>query len=627
MNLSVQPPNFSSASLYVGDLTPDVTEALLFEIFNAVGPVASIRVCRDAVTRRSLGYAYVNFHNVVDAERALDTMNFTSINSRPCRIMWSQRDPTLRKSGVGNIFVKNLAHSIDHKTLYDTFSMFGNILSCKVAMKREGDSLTSLGYGFVHYETEEAAQKAIENVDGKNILNQKVRVEKFIPKEARGGDQRKNFTNVYVNNLPTDFDEDKFAELVAKFGKVTVTEKGKGLCLKTHAKSGRKFGFVNFEEHEAAQAAVEGLNEAVMKGGDEDSTEFKVFAARAQKKSEREKELASQFEARRAEQQQKFQGVNLFIKNLADDINDERLAAEFSKFGKIQSHKVMRDPKTDRSRGFGFVCFTTKDEATNAVHGMNQQILAGKPLYVAVAQRKDVRRRELEAQRRLATLGAGAMPGMYPPQGMYFPTAGGPQGVRPMFPGQMVRGPGGPFPPQMMRPGQPGMPFPQQGFPQGPFQGQMPGQGAMQPLGQHSPAGRGRGRGGRQQNRGPAQGQAPAQQQQQPRREPEPLTAAKLVSVPPAQQKRMIGEQLFPKIRSTKPELAGKITGMLLEMDNGELLHLLDSQPALDAKIDEALQVLQAHENTADRAQTTAADSTAPVVEAAAAAESTTPGQ
>jgi len=74
------------------------------------------------------------------------------------------------------------------------------------------------------------------------------------------------------------------------------------------------------------------------------------------------------------------------------------------------------------------------------------------------------------------------------------------------------------------------------------------------------------------------------------------LTASMLAAAPPQEQKQMLGERLFPLIQRMHPELAGKITGMLLEIDNSELLHMLESHESLKAKVEEAVAVLQAHQ-------------------------------
>lgn len=193
-------PQNPGLSLFVGDLHPEVTETALMEAFSAVGPVASVRVCRDAVTRRSLGYAYVNYHNSNDASRAIESLNYTPLRSVPCRVMWKRADPKSRKSGDNNVFIKNLDLSIDNRALHDAFSAFGNPISCKVACDRVTGN--SKGYGYVQYETDAEATQAIQKVDGMLLDGKKVSVSRFVPRANRSGPDS-NFTNVYVKNIDT----------------------------------------------------------------------------------------------------------------------------------------------------------------------------------------------------------------------------------------------------------------------------------------------------------------------------------------------------------------------------------------------------------------------------------------
>jgi polyadenylate-binding protein len=385
----------TSASLYVGELDPSVTEAMLFEIFNMVGPVASIRVCRDAVTRRSLGYAYVNYLNSADGERALEHLNYSLIKNRPCRIMWSQRDPALRKTGQGNIFIKNLDDKIDNKVstgarvaqgrgkvakvgcclhtqaLHDTFAAFGNILSCKVATDENGNSR---GFAFVHYETGEAAEAAIKSVNGMLLNDKKVYVGHHVSKKERQSkveEQRAKFTNVFIKNLDPEIDQAGFEDLFKPFGEIVSAALGKD-----DEGKGKGFAFVNYVSHEAAKAAVDELN-------DKDINGRKLFVGRAQKRAERDEELRRLHEERRLENESKTAGVNLYVKNMDDEWDDDRLRQEFDFAGTITSAKVMRDDK-GVSRGFGFVCFSSPDEATRAVQEMNGKMIGTKPLYVSL---------------------------------------------------------------------------------------------------------------------------------------------------------------------------------------------------------------------------------------------------
>uniref|UniRef100_A0A0E0DFV4 Polyadenylate-binding protein n=1 Tax=Oryza meridionalis TaxID=40149 RepID=A0A0E0DFV4_9ORYZ len=594
-------------SLYVGDLEASVTDSQLYELFSQAGQVMSVRVCRDISSRRSLGYAYVNFNNPVDAARALELLNFAPLNGKPIRVMYSNRDPSSRRSGSANIFIKNLDKAIDHKTLHDTFSAFGNILSCKVATDEMGQSK---GFGFVQYDKGEAAQSAIKSLNGMLINDKPVYVGPFLRKQERENSVDKTkFNNVFVKNLSESTTKEDLVKIFGAYGNITsavimVGMDGKSRC----------FGFINFESPDDAARAVEELH-----GKKINDKEW--YVGRAQKKSEREIELKRRFEQSMKDAADKYQGLNLYMKNLDDSIGDDQLCELFSNYGKITSCKIMRDAN-GVSKGSGFVAFSTREEASQALTEMNGKMISGKPLYVAFAQRKEDRKAMLQAQ--FSQVRPVPMtPSMAPRLPMYPPMA--PLGQQ-LFYGQA--------PPAIMPP-QPGFGFQQQLVP-----GMRPG-GAHMPnyfvpvvqQGQQGPR-----PGIRRSGAGSAQGQQstqPFQQQMLPRGRvyrypparnmpdvppmpgvaggmiqsydmggfpvrdaglsPAPigtLTSA-LANANPEQQRTILGESLYPLVELLEQNHAAKVTGMLLEMDQTEVLHLLESPEALKSKVAEAMDVLR----------------------------------
>ncbi|CAL0303039.1 unnamed protein product [Lupinus luteus] len=588
-----------TASLYVGDLESNVNEGQLYDLFSQVAQVVSIRVCRDQTRRSSLGYAYVNFPTPIDAANAMEHLNFTSLNGKPIRIMYSHRDPSVRKSGFANLFIKNLSTSIDNKGLHDTFASFGTILSCKLSVDTNGQSK---GYGFVQFDNDESAQTAINKLNGMLLNDKKVYVGLFVRRQERSpsnGSQK--FTNVYVKNLSETYTDEDLKHLFGPYGAIT-----SAVVMKDENGKSRCFGFVNFQTPDSAAAAVDKLNGTATNG------DKVLFVGRAQSKAEREADLKARFEQERLGRYEKLQGANLYLKNLDDSVTDDNLRELFSEYGTITSSKVMVD-SLGQSKGSGFVAFSTPEEANKALNEMNGKLIGRKPLYVAVAQRKEERKARLQAQfsqiqapGAIAPLPAG-IPGYHPgtprfaPQQLYYG-----QGTPGLIPPQPA---GYGFQQQLMPGIRPGVP-PNYIMP---YQFQRQGQpvqrvgarraGNLQQVQQNQMLHHNSNQGFRYGRNGidsvvplPFDGsgvtEAPIDNQH-----PGELSntlASALASATPENQRTMLGEHLYPLVgRLTPSSQTAKVTGMLLEMDKSEVIHLIESPDELKIKVSEALQVLR----------------------------------
>ena len=146
-----------------------------------------------------------------------------------------------------NVLVRNLPKEMDQKGLSDLFSKYCTIKSCKLEVFQDGESRC---FGYVQYDQQDAAEKAIKDLNSSMQNGKKIEVQQHVKKEDRQ-EQGEKFTNLFVQNLPTNYNDNDLKELFGKFGKIdsaSVNIKKNGT------------GFVSFKSHEHANAALEATN-------------------------------------------------------------------------------------------------------------------------------------------------------------------------------------------------------------------------------------------------------------------------------------------------------------------------------------------------------------------------------
>jgi len=206
-----------AAILFVHGLDKRVDEGMIYRLFNNYN-VSYIKLAKEEKTGISLGYAFVGFGNREKAGQALQEVNYSRIMNKTVRLAWYDRTANnARKKPENNVFVKNIPRNVSSKEFHEFYSQFGKILAAKIAEDEEGDSL---GYGYVLYEDANCAKKAIEETHGKPWKDTKMKL--YVCQLERKRPRKPlRFNNLYVRNIPKDWDVEQLKKYFSKYGEIS----------------------------------------------------------------------------------------------------------------------------------------------------------------------------------------------------------------------------------------------------------------------------------------------------------------------------------------------------------------------------------------------------------------------
>lgn len=370
-------------TLYVGNLKPGISNTQLYEFFT--GHNFSVVHANVKISSKDISNVFgaVKFSSEAEAQKALDSLNNAELEGCKLRLMWWSPGSPVKDKENANIYVKDLDSSITQKDLSEKFSAFGKILSVKLETFSDG---SSKGFGYVQFEEQEAAKKAIGETDNTEWKGKTITVCEFKPKTER--EEHKTFkNNLYCRNFPSSYAEEDLRKLFGKHGKIT------SLLVKPH-EDGKKQAFICFETGEQAQEAVKDLDGRTLEGCD-----APLLVNELLNKHERKEENLRNFKKIKEKNLYRSLAQNLYVNAIPKDKTEEDIRKEFEKYGPVSSIKMhMMPSRDDKSKsefvGAAFVCYENAEDAKTAVYKGNIEPMFGTSIYIDYYKPKEVKNKE-----------------------------------------------------------------------------------------------------------------------------------------------------------------------------------------------------------------------------------------
>lgn len=590
--------------LYLYDLPKQSTNSnqIALIIKDKTGYVLDIKPQIRRELNRPFCTAIVNITDNEAFQKACAALRYFEYDNKMCRGLPfdnSLHGANQQRLIDHNVFISKIPKDDTHssKWLDEFCSKFGDIKSLKISLSADH---SSRGYGFVCFQDPASATACLEQCGGKD----EVCAIKYQPRDKR--EFRRVFNNIYVKNLPEDFNEEKTRELFSQFGRIGMIKFQKieigafaMIAYFPEDKDDREAG------PKAAAAAVDEMNGKEVNGK-------KLYVKAFLNKTEREQEI--QRDAMKYKNSKKK--CNLFVKNIPDSVQEKDIRDLFGKFGEIESVRLF--PKEKGKNPYCFVCYQRPDNAQKAKEELQNSDFMGRSLQINHYEIKEIRKLQNEENQdkidfmkfRQQHGGPQAGPGAQrpevliemlkklfsqfapnqnrtggrPPHGAPYPMQN--QGQRPQNMGgkqygnnrdgrSQGRGQNMPIAGQ-----KPGMPM------GGQPQGQMPQQqvpGGMQ---------------GKQMMGGPGPQNFPLPMQPaQPTAQPGNVKEAYLMRCTPLVPgvtpqnpfyKNQVGTAIFGFVEQLKGTKAPKITGMLIDLNISEIHQILQSYEHFQMRVDQA---------------------------------------